>query len=60
MIKQLSYASPTMKRHTQNDQKELVKAVARPPVKPAMLAPEIEILLLNNKNILSSNNKLVS
>lgn len=39
MVKQLSNANPTKKRHNVNDQKLPVKAVATPATKPKMLHP---------------------
>lgn len=39
MMKQLSYASPTTNRHTQNDQNVYVNAVPTPPMKPHRFAP---------------------
>lgn len=39
MVKQLSKAMPTKKRHTQNDQKELQNAVAIPAANPTKLVP---------------------
>lgn len=39
MVKQLSNANPTKKRHNVNCQKVLVKAVATPAKNPIKLAP---------------------
>lgn len=39
IVKQLSNASPTKKRHTQNSQKLLQKAVAIPATNPTTLVP---------------------